>query len=253
MLDRKDFLERKQKPGEKVDQYFAAFQVIYNSCAYDDHALTPEELRNQCLQDQLIVGLQDKMTQQKVSEHEMDTLMLEETLRTCRTQEVSRDTQGQLEAETAYIDEVNKSGGRNKSAYKQSKFTEATDGSAKGSPGDKCDRCGSSDHRKSASCPAFKVKCHSCNKTGHFKRVCRSKEEGSIGSVLVASLQKTDSCKRAQISTTIGKKTVQLKWTLDTAAEVNVISGEDLKKFSKVSVGSDCRCLRAADGSNWGG
>ena len=45
LLYRKDFLERKKKPREKVDQFFAALQVIYNSCAYDDHALTPEELR----------------------------------------------------------------------------------------------------------------------------------------------------------------------------------------------------------------
>ncbi len=69
---------------------------------------------------------------------------------------MSRDTQGQLEAETAYVDKVNKSGGRNKSAYKRNKFTKATGGGAKGSPGDKCDGCGSSNHRKSASCPAFK-------------------------------------------------------------------------------------------------
>ncbi len=151
------------------------------------------------------------MTQQKVFKHEMDVLTLEETLRICQVQEASRDTQGQLEAETSYVNEVNKSGSRSKSAYKKSKVTKVTDGGTKGSPGDKCDRCGSSDHRKSASCPAFKVKCHSCNKTGHFERVCRSKEESSIGSVLVASLQKADSSKRVQISTTIGKMTVQLK------------------------------------------
>ncbi len=57
LLDRKYFLERKQKPREKIDQFFTALQVIYDSCAYDNHALTPEELRNQQLRDQLIVRL----------------------------------------------------------------------------------------------------------------------------------------------------------------------------------------------------
>ena len=74
LLDRKDFLKRKQMPRGKVDQFFAALQVIYyDSCAYNNHALsrswgtsdydccaghalTPEELRNQRLWDQLIVG-----------------------------------------------------------------------------------------------------------------------------------------------------------------------------------------------------
>ncbi len=40
-----------------------------------------------------------------------------------------------------------------------------------------------------------------------------------------------------------------MDWTLDTAAEVNVIGGEDLKKFGKVSVKSDHTRLRASDGS----
>ncbi len=90
--------------------------------------------------------------------------------------------------------------------YKTRKFTKVTGGSTKGLPGDKCDRCGTSDCRKSASCLTFKVKCHSCNKTGCLERVCWSNKEGRIGSVLVASLQKAGSCKRAAMSTTIGKE-----------------------------------------------
>ncbi len=38
---------------------------------------------------------------------------------------------------------------------------------------------------------------------------------------------------------------------MDTAAEVNVIGGEDLRKFGKVRVGSDRVHLGAADGTSF--
>ncbi len=76
----------------------------------------------------------------------MDTLTLEETLQICQAQEASRETQGQIKVETTYMDEVNKSGSRNKSAYKRSKFAKVTGGGTKGLPGDKCN------HRRSDSC-----------------------------------------------------------------------------------------------------
>lgn len=42
----------------------------------------------------------------------------------------------------------------------------------------KCFRCGSAKHYSGVKCPAMDVICHSCNKTGHFARVCLKKRRG---------------------------------------------------------------------------
>ncbi|CAG0902707.1 unnamed protein product, partial [Cyprideis torosa] len=93
LLDRKEFIERKQRGHENVDQFFSALQIIYDSCSYDDD-LTPEQIRNKRLRDQLIVGHRDKGTQQRVFEQSTETLTLDETLRICLAQEASKGTQG---------------------------------------------------------------------------------------------------------------------------------------------------------------
>ena len=108
LLDRKDFYERKQAVTQKVDQFYAALQIIYDSCGWNDNPNCSmcnapcghgQALRNERLRDRIICGLHDETMQQKVFERDIDALTLDETLRICRAQEASKDTQGRLSSD----------------------------------------------------------------------------------------------------------------------------------------------------------
>ena len=101
-----------------------------------------------------------------------------------------------------------------------------------------CFRCGSSTHLADApDCPARKVTCRSCNKTGHFARVCKSKSKSTVkvGEVVVLEMNTVlmlqDGCQDGQLdnkitcAVTINAKSTSCpaELVVDTGSAVSII------------------------------
>lgn len=100
----------------------------------------------------------------------MKDLTLAVTIETVRqSEEVASQISMQGEA-TGVVHEVsNKFNKRTKFQSKQKGGNSGHNG------GGKCGKCGKMRHSREENCPAWESTCNSCNKVGHWSRVCKSK------------------------------------------------------------------------------
>jgi len=186
LLDRRAFIQRNQRTGEKVDAYHAALRelddnanyaetIACQSCGGDSGvaAFAKEER----LRDRIICGLADPSIQAEALKIPFNELTLERTLRICRMEEAARMTQSELQA-PAVSRVASKSEYKKKKGQGRSRSREPSQDQARRSG--PCDHCGRDKCQQGKACPAHGKTCDGCGKANHFRKVCRSKKVGSI-------------------------------------------------------------------------
>ena len=100
-----------------------------------------------------------------------------------------------------------------------------------------CFCCGKKGHfAKHASCPAKSVTCSECGKSGHFAKVCRTKSASGVKTVIrdtiISNIRaKTDN--RLNVTFTLNGQD-NIKFNVDTGAEVSIMSRSDYIKCKKL-------------------
>ena len=95
--ERANFHRRLQQPGENVETYIRALYDLVITCGYEDG------LKNEAIRDQLVVGISDKQTSERLQLKE--DLTLNDAIEMCRTSELVK-TQMALQAPAAALDTV---------------------------------------------------------------------------------------------------------------------------------------------------
>jgi transposase InsO family protein len=159
---------RCQKPGESLDEYLQALKTLSKDCNFK--SVTAAQHREESIRDAFISGLQSSLIRQRLLENK--TLDLTTMFDQARALDIAQRSSEQYSfppslpisaATSENIIEENST-----SAVLPDTMNHIT-AAASG----KCPFCGFSMHPRSR-CPARDAICHSCNKKGHFARVCRS-------------------------------------------------------------------------------
>ena len=196
VVERHTFRKRAQGPHETVSQYVAALRELASTCDFGDKA--DEMLRDQLIEYVTNANIREKLLLEP-------NLTLDKAM-TIATQIESAAAQAKCMAgdkPSLQVQAVQKKSFRprhqNKPPTHAPSPTAATGKSSRA-----CFRCGSDSHLANApSCPAIKATCKSCQKRGHFARVCRSApthqvREVEIPDVTVLCIQET-ACKSDKI------------------------------------------------------
>lgn len=213
--ERACFHLRVQRPGEKAETFIRALYELAEHCEFGGN-------RDENIRDRIVVGILDKEVSRKLQLTKNLTLAL--TIETVRqSEEVASQVSMQGET-TGVIQEVTHERSRYPSHY----------GKPKGGNKGQCGLCGKAWHSKDENCPARKSTCNTCNKVGHWSRVCRSRQAVSevteqteqqqqlyfLGAVSKAG----GSPEQWAVELLLGSTPVDFK--IDTGADVNVICEE---------------------------
>ena len=181
IFERAKFNNRKQLPDESVDCFITALYGLAEHCNYG-------ALREEMIRDRIVVGLKDEKLSEKL---QLDAeLTLQKAVNLARQSEEVKSQQSTIRnpsANGANVDAVRKknprkstAGNRKKPAQTQSQtVTSSASTSKKYSPSSKCSWCGRQPNHNRDKCPAKDVVCHSCEKVGHFAKVCRSSQSAN--------------------------------------------------------------------------
>ena len=178
VVERHTFRKRSQLPHETVAQYIAALRALSVKCDFKENA--DEMLRDQLLEHLLNDKIRERLL-----------LELDLTLEKATTLAI------QMEAAAEQVNKMKTDGNSAPVQAIQSKphmqyknnFRPATSHAAPhtaatmptSSLHNSCFRCGSDKHlANSSQCPAARAQCKSCNKRGHFARVCRSAPQSNV-------------------------------------------------------------------------
>ena len=174
-LRRLEFTNCKQQPGETFDAFWVRLKQIANDI---DLCKGSDCVDNQ-LKHAILIGLRDNDTVQHLLRLKVNT-SLTEVLTAVRSREAAQKTSdaihvnyksasGTLNAVSTYK-KNKKNHNHQEDASVKKKNHEETSGK-KTVSGKSCYWCGGNLHSKNE-CPAKDAKCSSCNKKGHFAKVC---------------------------------------------------------------------------------
>ena len=177
-LRRLEFTNCKQHPGEKFDAYWVRLKQI----ADDIDLCKGSDCVDNQLKHAILVGLRDNDTVQHLLRLKADT-SLSDLLTAVRSREAAQRTSdaiqqeyqpasGRLNAVSTYKKNKKQQNLQNKQEDPSVKRNHREETSRKKTAYSKfCYWCGGDPHPKNE-CPAKEVKCSSCNKKGHFAKVC---------------------------------------------------------------------------------
>ncbi|KAK9519969.1 hypothetical protein VZT92_022659 [Zoarces viviparus] len=205
---------RVQRPGEKAETFIRALYELAEHCDFGAS-------RDENIRDRIVVGILDKDVSRRLQLTKDLTLAL--TIETVRqSEEVASQVSMQGETSGA-IQEV---------THKRSKYPSHY-GKPKGGNKGQCGQCGKAWHSKDENCPARKSTCNTCNKVGHWSRVCRSRKavsevteqtEQQQPYFLGAVNKSGGSPEQWAVDLLVGSTPVDFK--IDTGADVNIIREE---------------------------
>ncbi|KAL7839056.1 hypothetical protein SRHO_G00257140 [Serrasalmus rhombeus] len=171
VAERYRFRQRSQHTGESTDQYIAALRELAATCEFG--AMEEEMIRDQ---------LVEKTSSTRIRER----LLLEVPLDLKKAMTIAR------QIETAVAEAKVMMGAADGAVHAVQHSGKLRRGHGKGTPlqrprgvwnnaqGITCYRCGSGQHvATSPGCPAKDAMCRSCNKKGHFAKVCRGTKKVS--------------------------------------------------------------------------
>lgn len=170
---------RKQKPEESIDQFFQALKILSKDCNFT--AVSAAKNRDDCIRDSFISGLASSEMRQRLLESQ--TLELADALTTSKAIESS------IKHAQFYVagnDRVNASTSSDVSKSKSYDNVASSSTNSQNSTRRpfKCFFCGGSARHYRNDCPAKDATCTSCNKTGHFKKVCKSRKHNKTTSAI---------------------------------------------------------------------
>ena len=179
--------QRKQKPGESLDQFLQELRTLAKDCNFI--AVSVEEHRNSSVRDAFISGLTSSAIRQRLLENR--TLELKAAFDQARSLDVAQKSSDTYTSQqpvpvaitTSHTDSDQQLGEVTSAATKSFQSKEK---------GDLCYFCGNRRHPRSQ-CPAREVTCLKCSKIGHFAKVCKSskltnQQQGTAAALYLASV-----------------------------------------------------------------
>ncbi|XP_063063818.1 uncharacterized protein K02A2.6-like [Engraulis encrasicolus] len=219
--ERACFHQRVQRAGEKAETFIRALYELAEHCDFGAN-------REENIRDRIVVGILDKEVSKQLQL--MQNLNLAVAIETVRQSEEVTSHVSMQGAEAGLVHEVT-----NK-FKKNLKFGERKQKGGNNGGG-KCGKCGKMRHSREENCPARDSTCNSCNKVGHWSRVCKSRRVVSevaeqqqsrqhqptyyLGAVSRAA---EGSPEQWIVKLRVGSTPVEFK--IDTGADVNVICEE---------------------------
>jgi len=175
------FFQRKKNPSEPFDKFYTDLKELIKHCQFND-------AEKQLLCTQIVLGIQNKESQQKLLEKNMD---LEQNVQFCQSIELSEKSRQEIES-TSVAGQVGVSVNRTevktirqhhnkefkgKQPYKSKKIGNISDVNKNSFPDVKylCKKCNNEHGPKN--CPALRKKCNKCSKMNHFAIGCKNKKE----------------------------------------------------------------------------
>ena len=163
-------LSRTQKPEESIDQYMIALQTFAKECKFE--AVNAVQHREQSIRTAFIGGVASNQIRQRLLE---DTKDLNGTLNTALTLEQALKNSEQYGRPTVnhptFSANATLSNENDNAVVASTQHYNGNDGFRNNKK--PCNFCGHEKHFRSV-CPARDSICSSCNKKGHWAKVCKS-------------------------------------------------------------------------------
>ncbi len=244
IFERAMFNKRVQEDGETADAYINSLHILSEHCDYG-------ELREDLIRDRIVVGIRDTGLSLKM---QVDSdLTLAKAIKLSRQREMVNIQQSVLrnkneEAQLAFVNSKYKKPNKNHPNKSNSKSHEKKHSKKyHASESKSCHRCGATPSHKWEKCPAREAVCHTCNRKGHFGKVCRnakqidncelnttvvnSEAEGYDEFFIGELLQSTSAKSNPWMVNVLVNGKVQ-NFKLDTGADVSVMSYADFQKIN---------------------
>ncbi|XP_073966540.1 uncharacterized protein [Choristoneura fumiferana] len=212
------FNARNQLLEERFEDYLLTLRKLIKPCDYGD-------IEDEILRDRIVVGIKDNEVKKELL-READ-LKLELTISICRSAETAAEQLTTLQSSECEVNEISKVKKYNKEAQL-------------------CKFCGQKHIFGRDRCPAYGKRCEACKGRNHFKLVCKkfrhprtikevreeysSSEEETIIKAIRANERSGHT--EAELLFKIRGRWVPLFCTLDTGAQVCVMSIKDYKKLT---------------------
>ncbi|XP_064470125.1 uncharacterized protein K02A2.6-like [Ornithodoros turicata] len=228
IAERHRFRHRRQLPSEAIDDYVIALRELASTC--DFGTTLDSMLRDQIVESTNIPHLRDRLLL------EGHSLTLNRTLALARQFQQAQKESREFTVETQQ-DEVQRITRQvhGKLLQGAQRYSKRTTGKTQ------CFRCGSSNHlANSSACKARNQRCFLCNKTGHFRSVCRSaghlreltSEEPAQDSPSCADaqtvlhLERGVTKKKPGIFITLTVSDIDIRFLIDTGSSVSIMSAD---------------------------
>ena len=163
-VERRNFRRRVQQEGETFDDFLVSSRELAKTCNFCNKDCTHKNLR-----DQIIAGLVDGDAIEELLKEK--NLSLESTISKCRAHEAAKRQRAEI---TSQPDPTVQALHRQRPVRS---MVQRSDCSTEQPTKQTCHGCGSGFHpggRKQ--CPAYLIVCHTCHRTGHFAKVCKSRK-----------------------------------------------------------------------------
>ena len=233
-----------------MTNFFATLKELHHASDFEAAQLCPDCHRTQqscdtcksllgqqhldALRDRIVTGIASNETRHKLlSERD---LTLEKAVTICRSEEAARETQKDMSTDpaTRQIKAF-----RRKSQYKATKNETAKKNQTVASADMQnlqttCQQCGYNEH-KNRTCPAATRQCSRCGKTGHFAKMCQTRQPSEKGKLGRLKLQRVVAQTADTVPVTVDPIgmgcTREILWFPDTGSDVDAISKATMEEL----------------------
>ena len=226
IFQRAKFNQRKQLPGESVDDFITDLHCLADRCNYGD-------LRNEMVRDRIVVGLLDGALSEKL---QLDAnLTMETAVTAARQSEGVHKQQSVVRGKSTVdktelvdtVDAVNSAQGVKKRFHHKQVAGNFLTGKTPvpQQKVNRCPRCGKSPNHSRYQCPAKDAICHRCRKKGHYQAMCTAqfKQVNAVTSTEPFLGVITDSNNSSAWNVTLSVNGTEIEFKLDTGADVSAI------------------------------
>ena len=251
IFERARFNMRIQCEGESVDNFITDLYTLAEFCNFDT-------LHDELIRDRIVVGIRDKALSERL-QLEAD-LTLSKAINLVRQKEVVRKQQNLISSSVFTGSNVDVLNDKRQARPKQEQQNWLRkEKQAKATPREvllksdkkKCDRCFGPLHKR-IHCPARNSQCHSCGKTGHWKKACRSKQLSEVSGEIfpIYSADNSDDIFLGEVCIDTVHSSIhdmpwqaevclnrnKLKFKLDSGADVSVIPHSLFEKLAEKEI-----------------
>lgn len=212
IYDRFKFNTRVQLEQESVVDFVKDLHSLSEPCQYG-------ELKEEFIRDRIVVGLKDRKTSERLQL--MSDLKLEDAVRLARQAEEQKEESKLLWKEELELNRVGTKPWNNDKSRK------------------KCGRCAR--FHLEGQCPAVKLQCLKCGKTGHYARCCRDWKK--------VNQVETGEEFKVNIEVGLGNISLNEQFLIDTGADIVALPPSILKDNKSKKIYECEEIIRGPDGT----
>lgn len=231
------FHEKIQQPGESFEGFVTALKLLVKDCDYAN--------KEEMVRDRIVFGINSTKVREKLLNVGSE-LTLDKAIDVARAYELA---QAQIKSFTAgaetsaheqQVHAVHRQGQKHpvQKARQKTDWTERAHRPSDTDTRRSCGYCGNRKHDEGENCPARGKQCTKCDKWNHFAKVCRagSYKKKSVHEVSASNESDSDELflysvtdrkstgnEQAFADIQLGRQGKELKFKLDTGAQVNII------------------------------